>query len=125
MQTQYTFSDDLVSDFHKDAYGFRPNQAFWSWWQSATDAEKQAEWDTLGEAMERREAMQQEDERVAIVAFEKRVGTIMLCGAGTRERAIEWLQQSEGIMAIGDEAFFEYLMGIPYGYIRKTAKTSE
>ena len=125
MKTQYTFSDDLVSDFHKDAYGFRPNEAFFSWWQSATNDEKQAEWDSLFDAMERREAMQREDERVAIVAFEKRVGTIMLCGAGTRQRAIEWMQEAEGIMTIGDVEFFEYLMGIPYGYIRKTAKTSE
>ena len=25
MNTEYTFDDDLVSDFHKDAYGFRPS----------------------------------------------------------------------------------------------------
>ena len=26
----YTFDENLVSDLHKDAYGFRPSQSFWA-----------------------------------------------------------------------------------------------
>jgi len=118
--TQYTFDNDTISCFHKDATGFRPGSAFWEFWANATDAEKQAEWDSLGVAFDRREAMIVEEEKRCIAEFEHAVKQVIEAGAGTRGRAIEWLMDGQDIDVRGDVGFFEYLMGIPYGYVKKT-----
>ena len=47
MDKTYTFSDQLVSDLHKDAYGYRPSEAFWLDWSRGTDDDRQSMWDDL------------------------------------------------------------------------------
>jgi hypothetical protein len=47
MNKTYTFDENLVSDIHKDAYGFRPRDGFWSRWSNATIDQKQVIWDEL------------------------------------------------------------------------------
>ena len=111
--TVYTFDTDLFSDLHKDAYGFRPHSGFWNWLESATDDEKQTEWDSLIDAMEAREQQRKEAQAQAVVRFEALVGKTREAGAKTREDAIRWLMEGED-----DVGYFEYLMGIPYGYVR-------
>ncbi len=113
----YTFDENIVSDLHKDAYGFRPSQGWWSQWQYNTDAEKQAEWDSLISAMEYREESRKADEQVAIVAFESLVTKTLKAGAESRADALRWLMDAS--TANGDVEFFEYLMGVPYGYTKR------
>tara|TARA_R110000868_G_scaffold201693_1_gene449191 strand:+ start:496 stop:876 length:381 start_codon:yes stop_codon:yes gene_type:complete len=43
----YTYSDELISDLHKDAHGKRPSLAFWDAWTFDSDKGKQATWDYL------------------------------------------------------------------------------
>lgn len=114
----YTFDENLFSDLHKDAMGFRPNAAFFTWLTTATEDEKQAEWDSLINAMEAREASRKEDERASIVVFEHNVATTVANGAGDRATAIRWMMEAEG-HCNGDTEYFEYLMGVPYGYTKK------
>jgi hypothetical protein len=118
MVAVYTFDEDCVSDLHKDAYGFRPASYWFAAWNSMTDAEKQAEWDSLVAAMARREEERLEDEKVGIVRFEQSVARTITSGAGDRATAIKWLRDAEG--GNDDIEFFEYLQGIPYGYIAKS-----
>lgn len=33
----FTFDQDTVSDLHKDVFGFRPDQEWWTVWRSAND----------------------------------------------------------------------------------------
>jgi len=47
----WTFDGDIVSDLHKDAYGFRPSQTWWEIWDSCLDSEKQKIWDDLLESL--------------------------------------------------------------------------
>ena len=47
----YTYEDNIISDLHKDAYGFRPSQRFFDDWAEYTPAEKQECWDLLIDAM--------------------------------------------------------------------------
>jgi hypothetical protein len=110
----YTFDTDTFSDLHKDALGFRPHSGFWHWLKSATDDERQAEWDSLIVALETREQQRQEAQRAATVRFETLVAKTQAVGARTREDAIRWLMEGES-----DVGYFEYLMGIPYGYVNK------
>ena len=49
----YTFSEELLSDLHKDARGFRPrSEWFWNNWNTSNDDGKQAIWDNLVEELE-------------------------------------------------------------------------
>lgn len=44
---EFTFNELEISDLHKDAYGFRPNQDFWREWELSDDLGKQEIWDQL------------------------------------------------------------------------------
>ena len=118
--TVYTFDEDCFSDLHKDAYGFRPNAAFFNWKVTATDDEKQAEWDSLVATMGQREEQRVEGERGAIVAFEANVQATIASGAKDRATSIRWLMDGAGIGNSDLVEYFEYCMGIPYGYVKKT-----
>ncbi len=113
----YTFDENLFSDLHKDATGFRPSGNFWGWLETATDDEKQEEWDSLIAAMERREASRIEAERASVVCFEVLVAKTIKAGAATRADALRWLMDAS--TANGDSEYFEFLMGVPYGYTKR------
>lgn len=115
----YTFDEDVVSDFHKDAYGFRPSQDWWIYWSSMSDAEKQAEWDSLGLAMDIRSRQAEIDEAWAINKFEKLVATTIEAGAKTREDALRWIMDASG--CDGDWEYLCYHNGLPYHYFKKVA----
>ena len=119
MTAVYTFDEHCVGDLHKDALGFRPASYWFAAWNSMTDDEKQAEWESLIAAMVRREDERKADEQVGIVRFEQSVAKTIAAGAGDRATAIKWLMDAEG--GNDDVEFFEYLQGVPYGYIAKTA----
>ena len=114
----YTFDDNTFSDLHKDALGFRPKGAFYEWLQTASNDEKQAEWDSLFDALERRMNYEAEMQREAIVKFEKLITTTIESGAKDRVTAIRWMMDAQN-GCNDDVGYFEYLMGIPYGYIKK------
>lgn len=102
-------------DMYKDAYGVRPRGVDTSSW---TEAEFEAEFKILGEAINQEEADRKVREAEAIVAFEDRVLNLMHTGTN-RERVIAWLMDAEG--ANGDLEYFCFTQGLPYGYFRKTA----
>lgn len=110
---------DSVSDLHKDARGYRPSQEWWAEWMAMDDAEKQRTWDTLIERMNERNAEEEAHEQAAIKAFERTVKTTIEGGAVTRARAIQWLVDAADVR--GDFEYFEYTMGLPYGYLAKKA----
>ena len=112
--TRYTFCKDTVSDLHKDAYGFRPSETFWSWWDSATDGEKQAEWDDLHDAFRRTQARERAAEEAAVNRFFQRIASLMHSGARDQHMAIRWLVES--VDCQGDLSFACYLLNLPYSY---------
>lgn len=91
----YTYSDDIVSDLHKDARGFRPNEYFWEEWTQAPADIKQQIWDNLivefNETMER----QRQAENEAMIALHQRIQGLMLIGAKDEVQAIKWLIEAE------------------------------
>ena len=119
MSKQYTYDADIVSDLHKDAYGFRPSYDFWRWWDSANDEERQWKWDQLLKDLEY--AVQEEKERQvrAVRDFERLVADLMSLGAGTRETALEWIMQSEEGVYEGDWEHLAFRHGLPFTYFNK------
>lgn len=121
--TQYTFDEDLVSDLHKDAYGFRPSQSFWAIFAASNGDQKQKIWDDLLETLEATVARERADEARAIEQFERRVFDLRNIGAHGRSMAISWLHQAYDTE--GDDEFLEFKLGLPYGYIRRSRAFQE
>jgi hypothetical protein len=114
----YTYDEDTVSDLHKDAYGFRPSSAWWACWNANSDDLKQEEWDRLVDELGLTNKRQEAYEMEAIARFEKAVDTTVATGAATRKDAVRWMMDGSNVN--GDTEYFEYQMGLPYGYIKKT-----
>ena len=115
--SNYTFADELISDLHKDAFGFRPRGDYFAWWDSLSNDEKQAEWNSLHETFVAREEAEHRLEAAAINRLEERIVVLREHGARSREMAIRWLD--EAYETGGDVSFLEYNLGVPYGYLTK------
>ena len=98
-------------DMHKDAYGVRPRGINTTSW---TEADFLAEFEILGEAIQRENEARQLAEHEAAHAFEMRMLSIMTCGAKDRAMALRWIHEAEG--SNGDDEFLCYLVGLPYRY---------
>jgi hypothetical protein len=114
--TTYTYDEQCVSDLHKDAYGFRPSQAWWGQWNTNTDAEKQTEWDSLIDAMEAAMIRANQYEAAAVVKFDQLVAATMASGAADVATAHRWIM--EGSDCDGDWGYLCYKHGLPYSYFK-------
>jgi hypothetical protein len=110
----YTFSNELISDLHKDALGFRPLEAFYEGWTQSDDDKKQAIWDGLCREMCRREEEEKIAELAAEAKFEGRIVESIKMGAESREEAIRWILQAEGLDKEYDAGYICYSLGLPY-----------
>jgi hypothetical protein len=89
----YTYSEELFSDFHKDAYGFRPrDHRFYD--ADTTPAEKQEIWDATGRAFDRRQAEEARMEEEALADFKAQI-TKEISWAGNRINALRFMTQGE------------------------------
>ena len=103
-------------DMYKDAYGVRPRGIDTSAW---TLEDFEAEFETLGNAIQREEAQRKIDEASAVDRFEAQIESLFAAGAVSREAAIKWIHEAEG--SNGDDEYLCFLLGLPYGYFRKAA----
>ncbi len=70
MTTTYTFDENLYSDFHKDVYGSRPSQHD-KFYTTESSNIKQVIWDQLCVDFERNQRIEELENQVAILEFEK------------------------------------------------------
>jgi hypothetical protein len=115
--TAYTFDESIVSDLHKDAYGFRPTSGWWDCWNFQDDEGKQAAWNTLLDDLEQSRAEQRAEQDSAVKQFEGRIELLMNMGASNRETAIRWIIESMNLSETeklygGEYVCFE--LGLPY-----------
>lgn len=114
MNTEYTFDENIVSDLHKDAHGFRPCQNWWADWQSENAVGKQIIWDDLIDALGAANVEEDRRQQEAILKLEAQIVAIMAWPRQTREDAIRWID--EAFDAGGDREYLCYLLGVPYRY---------
>jgi hypothetical protein len=89
-----TYDESIISDLHKDAYGFRPSQYWWQEWKASDEDGKQAIWDYLCEAVDAEIAAQKVRDEEALQDFEARVEQTIQLGAPDRDTAILWIVDS-------------------------------
>lgn len=93
----YTFDENIVSDLHKDAYGFRPSSYFWDSWKRSNSDEKQRIWDGLLADLDAEIERDRNAKLQAISEFEGMVENNLQHGARSREDAIRWIVQGLGL----------------------------
>ena len=110
----YTYSDELMSDLHKDAYGSRPGISYRLYWQTLSADEKQAEWELMIRAMQEQQEFERQLQSQAFAEFEQQVVRNMVHGAPTRKDAIRWILDSMELSPYDDAGFVCYKLGLPY-----------
>lgn len=110
----FTFDENIVSDLHNDAYGFRPSQSWWYGWTHATDAQKQYQWDHLLECLKDTLAKEKECEELAVKTFEALVDKTIATGAKDRESALQLIVEAS--TCGGDWEYLCFTHGLPYNY---------
>jgi hypothetical protein len=113
----YTFDENIVSDLHKDAYGFRPTSGWWDCWHYQDNDGKQAAWNTLLDDLERSIARERREEADAMIALHQRIQGVMLLGAKDEVQALKWIMQAEEFddhdLRYGP-SYFCYRFGLSY-----------
>ena len=109
---EFTYSDDLWSDLHKDVHGFRPSAIFMKNLLAFDDETKQNLWDALCEQLEENTAAEKAAEVVAIDKFEARIKDVIELGAGNYTNALLWIVSSETFYHEQDVEHFVWEQGI-------------
>ena len=112
----YTFDENIVSDLHKDAYGFRPSAVFFREWDCLDDDGKQDLWDSLVDAVGASIREEEQRQQHAIADLEDRICFMQSTIVGaTREDCVRYLHDVYNTN--GDTEYLEYNLGVPYGYL--------
>ena len=91
----FTYCDDLISDFHKDVYGYRPRESFWNEWETLTPTQKQTIWDEYDRVSELQVIEAKAQEASDVQVFEDRINDVIEIGAGDRKTALRWITDQE------------------------------
>ena len=90
----YTYDEQILSDLHKDARGYRPRDMFWSTWSDADSNVKQAIWDDLLVELDSSINEERMRHEMNTHSFEIQIAENMNLGARDRKTAIKWIVQS-------------------------------
>lgn len=99
-------------DFYKDVHGIRPR---WYNYDAMTVEELQAELDQLSKEAEVQAREEEIRQKKAIVHFEDQLNN--LADSADAVTATRWLMDAADVQ--GDAGYFEYLNGLPYGFLKK------
>ena len=110
--TEYTFDSAIVSDLHKDAYGYRPTTGWWAEWKTMSPEQKQEEWVRLIDLMEENQAAEQRAQARAYDAWNGRITRLMQELNISRATALRWDIDADVID--GDIGYYCYLNGLSY-----------
>ena len=91
----YTFDENIVSDLHKDARGFRPTQYWWDQWNLCSDDQKQTMWDALGQELSETMDRERKAEARAALALTERLEQMYELGAKDEVQALKWIIEAE------------------------------
>jgi putative heme iron utilization protein len=113
----YTFDENIVSDLHKDARGYRPRDVWWTYWSNCTDAEKQREWDGLIRELDEEMDRTRKAEARAALALTERLDQMYELGAKTEVQALKWIIEAEQFDEFDLQygaSYFCYHFGLSY-----------
>jgi hypothetical protein len=108
----YTYSDDIISDLHKDVRGYRPTASWWQMWNALGKAEKQNVWDALCNELETKIEHEKIAEEKAVAEFKERIEQAQVWGARDYFDALRWITGCETFYHVQDIEHFVWEQGI-------------
>ena len=109
---EFTYSDELFSDLHKDVYGFRPRGVILDNWNILPAEQKQARWDQLCAELEANTIFEKQQEVKAVASFQARVQDVIELGAGNYTNALLWISGTETFYSVQCVEHFVWEQGI-------------
>lgn len=109
----YTFDENIVSDLHKDAYGYRPREGWWNMWAAFNADQKQSLWDEMCDDMEESIREQERYHEECLARFEKRIADAKELGASDDVTAVRWILEGDDIVD-WDTDYISYRLGLSY-----------
>ena len=109
----------IYSDYHKDAYGFRPryNYSNYTLEQLVSDFER------FGKVFDENQLEKEIAEKRAIESYEARILVTIELGAKDRKTALEWMCDADGV-DVWDIGYYLWKQGI-YDYNEYGAKLKD
>lgn len=111
MTTETSHRDSLLltySDYHKDAYGYRPTYNY----SVLTTEELEADYEKFGRICKENAEEEAKAEKLAIVKFNETVKKMVKLGANNTKTALRWICEA-GVEEDGwDMDYFLWKMGI-------------
>ena len=105
------FLETDVYEMHKEAYGVKGRHYNFS---EMSDDDLKKEFEHLAEVAKRERELEQRAEEEAHQTFLKRITEAMKLGAETKEDAIKWILQAEGLDKEKDSGYICYSLGLGY-----------
>lgn len=118
----YTFENNLISDLHKDARGYRPSQDFFDMWNESSDDTKQEVWDMLIQEMEYNQKEEARIEADNLVKFRKLIRSVMDTASCNWKVALRYLVESEGLDVNFELDYFLWNQGLGFDDRNKISK---
>ena len=118
----YTFSNDIISDLHKDARGYRPLQAFFDMWNESSDDTKQEVWDMLVEEMELNQKEEARIEAENLVKFRKLIRSVMDTASCNWKVALRYLIDAENLDINFELDYFLWDQGLGFADRNKISR---
>lgn len=100
-----------VYEMHKDAYGVKGRHYNF---KEMSNEDLQKELDHLCEVAKREREIEERYEEAAYQTFLKRIVEVQNLGAETKEEAIKWILQAEGLENERDAGYICYQLGLNY-----------
>ena len=101
---KYTYSNELISDLHKDARGFRPREGFWQTWSDSSPQRKELIWKGLIAEMEEAETERLMIEQINLDKFRATLRGLIV------EHQVDWVTALRWLMDAEDEPEMEYFL---------------
>ena len=115
----YTFDENIVSDLHKEAYGFRPREGWWNMWAAFNADQKQGTWDSLIADLDDAIEQQEQQEAQALVNFRKLLKTTMATCNVDWKNALRILMEADTEFTKDSQEFDYFLWTYDLGYEKR------
>lgn len=118
----YTFSNDIISDLHKDARGYRPLQGFFDMWNESSDDTKQEVWDMLVKEMEYNQKEEARHEAENLVKFRELIRSVMDTASCNWKVALRYLADAENLDINFELDYFLWDQGLGFADRNKISR---
>ena len=105
-----------IYEGHKDAFGTKGRHYNF---EAMSLEDLRSEADYISRAVKEQMALEAEMEKEAVARYEASIREYQTMGAATREDAIRWLLQAEGLDKEHDAGYICYHLGLPYSMDRE------